>query len=174
MQHRAGIAQLRPRYPLEPLRAPQRRPRSASQCPRVAPGEAQALPGRGPVRPGTAIESPRGGREHAEATNFTAKLPPESKISSFVRASRSESSGVAICHRILSFFGVFANRANPLKYRTCQQKQGFGPSHCTSTRLREATSKNNENLDENRRKIEPKSASRSLWRPFRSTFVGRS
>ena len=153
---------------------PQRRPRSASQCRRVAPGEAQAPPERGPVRPGTPIESPRGGRERAEATNFSAKLPPEWKISSSVCASRSKSYGVAICRCVLSCFGVFAKRANPLKYRTCQQKQGFGPSHCTSTRLREATSKNNENLLKNRYKIEPKSPSRALWRPFRLTFVGRS
>ena len=77
IQHRAGTAQHRPRYPLEPPRTPHRRPRSASQCPRVAPGEAQAPTGRGPVLPGTPIESPRGGRKRAEATNFAAKLPPE-------------------------------------------------------------------------------------------------
>ena len=81
-----------------------------SGLPGRSPG---ATHGRGPVRPGTPIESPRGGRERAEAINFTAKLPPESKISSSFRASRSKSCGAAICRRILSFFGVCANRANP-------------------------------------------------------------
>ena len=66
-----------PSVPSRASRAPQRRPRSASQRPRVASREAQAPGRRGPVRPGTRKESPRGGWEHAEATNFTAKLPPE-------------------------------------------------------------------------------------------------
>ena len=73
----------------------------------------RGLPSRGLVRPGTPIESPRGGRERAEATIFTAKLLPESKISSSVRASRSKSCGAAICRCIFSFFGVCAKRANP-------------------------------------------------------------
>ena len=38
------------------------------QCPRVAPGEAQAPPGSGPGCRGTPTESPRGARERAEAT----------------------------------------------------------------------------------------------------------
>ena len=59
-------------------------------------------------------------------------------------------------------------------YCACQQKQRFGPSRCESSRTRDATSKNNENLPENRPKIVENCVSGPLGRPPGSTFVTRS
>ena len=130
-------------------------PRSALGSPRAKP---RRPPGRGPVRPGTPIESPRGGRERAKATNFTAKLPPESKISSSVRASRSKSCGAAICRRMLSFFGVFAKRANPSEVPHLSAKTEVGPFalrveslvRCNLEKPRKSTRKSTRNRQKSR------------------------
>ena len=88
---------------------------------------------------------PRGVWKRAEAINFEADSPPGAKNSSFLRAPGSRRPVGAIFRRFLSIVGFFAKWKIVPKYYACQQKQGFGPSRCESSRSRVATSKNFKN-----------------------------
>ena len=87
--------------------------------------------------PGGSTSAPRGARQSArerpDTTKTDAKSHPGTKKSRSCCADRSRSTVASIFRRFPSFFGFSVKSANPLKYRACQQKQGFGhTSECRS------------------------------------------
>ena len=155
-------------------RASRRRLGSISGASRGVPGEPRKRPEGPQGRLGTPERTPRSARERAEATKIDAQSRPEAQEESFFDTARSWSTVGAIFRRFLSIFGFSAMSANPLKYRACQQNQGFGHSRCESSRSCDATSKNLENRPENQAEIVENRCSGPLRRAFRSTFVARS
>ena len=123
--------------------------RSVPDAARDRPGSTQRVPKRVPVKKGGFFGMPRGVRKRAEAINFDADSPPRSEKSSFCRTAGSRRPVRAIFRQYLSIFGFFAKWKIVPKYYACQQKQGFGPSRCESSRSRDATSENLENRPEN-------------------------
>ena len=147
---------------------------SVLEASRSVPGAPRDRP-EGPQRHlGTAKRARGSAREHAEATKIDAKSRPGAQKSSFFCAARSRSVIVAIFRRFLLIFGFFGKSANPLKYRACQQNQGFGRSRCESRRSRDVVSKNIENRLQNRPEIFENRVSSPPVRPSRSTFAARS
>ena len=72
----------------------------------------------------------------------------------FARTARSRTVAGAMFQRSGSIFGVVATPANPPKYRACEQKRRFMRSRCTTSCSHDVTSKNDENRDQNRSKID--------------------
>ena len=134
-------------------RASRRRLGTISGASRSVPGEPRKRP-KGPQgRLGTPERTPRSARELTEASKIDAQSRLEAQEESFFDTTRSWSSVEPIFRRFLSIFGLSAMSANPLKYRACQQNQGFGRSRGESSRSRDAASKNFENRSENRPEI---------------------
>ena len=134
-------------------RASRRRLGTISGASRSVPGEPRKRP-KGPQgRLGTPERTPRSARELTEATKIDAQSRLEAQEESFFDTTRSWSTVKPIFRRFLSIFGLSAMSANPLKYRACQQNQGFGRSRGESSRSRDAASKNLENRPENRPEI---------------------
>ena len=101
-------------------------------------------------RPGTPVRALRIAWERAAATNIDAKLRPGAKKSSFRYAARSQSIVEAIFRRILSIFVLFPKIREPRSVRPWPHGTGFGTCQKQSSRLREVTSKNDENCSQNR------------------------
>ena len=134
-------------------RASRRRLGTISGASRGVPGEPRKRP-KGPQgRLGTPERTPRSARELTEASKIDAQSRLEAQEESFFDTTRSWSTVEPIFRRFLSIFGLSAMSANPLKYRACQQNQGFGRSRGESSRSRDAASKNLENRPENRPEI---------------------
>ena len=151
-----------------------RHPRSVLEASRGAPGTPRDRPEGPQERPGTPGGAPGSARECFGAAKIDAKSRPGAQKSIFSRAARSRSVVAAIFRRFLSIFGLFVKSANPPKYRTCRQNQGFGHSRYESRRSRNVTSKTIENRSQNRPKIVENRVSGPPGRPCRSTFAARS
>ena len=78
----------------------------------------------------------------------------EQRTRQLVHTARSRTIVGAFFRRNVSLFGVVAMRANPPKYRACQQKRRFGTSCCTSSWSHDLPSKNDQNRSQNRSKVD--------------------
>ena len=88
-------------------------------------------------------------QERAEVTTIGGKACAGAKKLLIFRDARSRSKVGAMLRRFSSMFGFVAKFENPVSYCACQQKQRFGSLRCESTRLHDATWKNDENGPEN-------------------------
>ena len=122
--------------------ASQERPGGVSGPSREVPGASRERPEGPQERPGTPRGAPRSDPERAETAKIGCKSRPGVHKASCVRTERLRIGVGAIFHGFLRFFGFAGKSAKCLKYCACQQKQRFGPSHCESSRSRNATSKN--------------------------------
>ena len=113
---------------------------------------------RGRSRRPRSLEFARGERPGAsEGAPKRPKSTPsrdgERRTRQFGRMARSRTIVGVLLQRNVRLLGVVAMRANPPKYRACQQKRRFGISFCTSRWSHDLPSKNDQNRSQNRSKV---------------------
>ena len=109
-------------------------PRRAVGAPGGSPRSLKVAPERQNGRPGLSgsVLGP------PNLTKIDAELPPGAKKSRMFRATTSQRLLVALFRRFLLDSQLSRKLRNLEKYRACQPKQGFGPSHSKVSRLHNA------------------------------------
>ena len=133
-RERPGVAKIVPKSTLGLSRATKVVPGTSRERPGAFPGRSRRDPRAFPERQGAPRDTKKVSQERPGVRrndlNRRRVASGSSKNVAFARdssAKRARRAFEAIYRRFWSIFGVFAKRANPLKYRTCQKKQGVRP-----------------------------------------------